>query len=466
MGLFDWLGNRRADNRSRLPDIRDDVRDSGSIFVFGRSQSGENVDEKSALQIATVYACVRLLAETIASLPLHLYRYTENGKEKATDHPLYKILYRQPNPEMTSFTFRETTLTHLLLWGNSYSQIIRDGKNNVLGLYPLPPENVELDRAENGELVYIFHRLTNEVPGDKENDVYLRRDEILHIPGLGFNGLVGFSPIAMMKNPLGSTLAVEKYGNAFFRHGGQPSGVLEHPGTLKNPERIRQNWMDTYGGASNAHSIAVLEEGMSYKPISLPPEDSQFLSTREFGVEEICRIFRVPPHMVQDLKRSTFNNIEHMGIYFVQYTLMPWLTRFEQSIIKDVLVGDDQDNYFPKFNVDGLMRGDYKSRMDGYAVGFQNGFMSPNDIRRLENMDPIPAEDGGDDYYLNGSYGRLRSAGAAYGANQEAQHQQQSEESEETEEEEPDVEKESKNHAARHEERKAQRKSQTAQKRR
>ena len=467
MGFFDRF--RRPVNKTTLPDIRDNVKDSGSIFVFGRAQSGENVDEKSALQIATVYACVRLLAETIASLPLHLYRYTEDGagKEKAMDHPLYRILYRQPNPEMTSFTYRETILTHLLLWGNSYSQIIRDGKNNVLGLYPLLPENVEVDRAESGELIYVYHAYTNDAPGDTNTDVYLRRDEILHIPGLGFNGLVGFSPIAMMKNPLGSTLAVEKYGASFFKNNAQPAGVLEHPGTLKNPERIRENWMDTYGGANNAHRIAVLEEGMAYKPISLPPEDSQFLSSREFGVEEICRIFRVPPHMVQDLKRSTFNNIEHMGIYFVQYTLMPWLTRFEQSIIKDVLIGDEQDEYFPKFNVDGLMRGDYKSRMDGYAVGFQNGFLSPNDIRRLENMDPIPAEDGGDDYYLNGSYAKLRDAGASYGLNQVAVREKQQKEAEKStgQEDEDSVEKESDAHAARHERRKAERKGQAAQKR-
>ena len=262
MGLFDRF--RRPVNKTTLPDIRDNVKDSGSIFVFGRAQSGENVDEKSALQIATVYACVRLLAETIASLPLHLYRYMDDGagKEKATDHPLYKILYRQPNPEMTSFSFRETLLTHLLLWGNAFAQIIRDGKNNVLGLYPLLPENVEVDRAESGELVYVYHAYTNDAPGDTNTDVYLRRDEILHIPGLGFNGLVGFSPIAMMKNPLGSTLAVEKYGASFFKNNAQPAGVLEHPGTLKNPERIRDNWMDTYGGANNAHRIAVLEEGV------------------------------------------------------------------------------------------------------------------------------------------------------------------------------------------------------------
>ena len=191
----------------------------------------------------------------------------------------------------------------------------------------------------------------------------------------------------MMKNALGTTLAVEKYGSAFFKNGAQPAGVLEHPGVLKDPQKIRDNWMNAYGGPGNAHKVAVLEEGMAYKPISLPPEDSQFLSTREFGVEEICRIFRVPPHMVQDLKRATFNNIEHQSIDFVMHTIMPWLVRIEQALIKDVLIEEEQDTYFPKFNVDGLMRGDYKSRMDGYAVGFSNGFLSPNDIRRLENMD-------------------------------------------------------------------------------
>lgn len=154
---------------------------------------------------------------------------------------------------------------------------------------------------------------------------------------------------------------------------------------------------------------------MSYKPISLPPEDSQFLSTREFDVEEICRMFQVPPHLVQDLKRSTFNNIEHQGIAFVQYSLMPWIIRIEKGIVKDLLLDEEQDVYFPKFNVDGLMRGDYKSRMDSYAIGVGNGFMSPNDVRRLENMDLIPAELGGDDYYLNGSYNKLQNAGAAYG---------------------------------------------------
>lgn len=392
----------------KLPDMRNNVRDSGQVFTFGRSDSGEVVNERSAMQIATVYACVRLLAETVAGLPLHLFRdIGNNAKEKASGHPLYKLLYRQPNPEMTSFSFRETLMTHLLLWGNAYAQIIRDGRNNILALYPLLPEYMETDRDDKGRIYYIYHAYTDEKPGKKNQDIYFRYDEVFHVPGLGFNGLIGFSPIAMMKNALGTTLAVEKYGSAFFKNGAQPSGVLEHPGILKNPDKISQHWSDVYGGANNAHKVAVLEEGMKYTAISLPPEDSQFLSTREFGVNEICRIFRVPPHMVQDLSHSTFSNIEHQSIDFVVHTLTPWLVRFEQSITKDLLLPDEQDKYYAKFNVDGLLRGDYQSRMQGYATGISNGFLCPNDIRTLEQMDRIPAEKGGDSYYLNGGYVRL-----------------------------------------------------------
>ena len=413
MGFLNWLGLSPRDAPA-LPEITDNVRDSGQTFVFGRADSGERVDEKSAMQIATVYACVRLLAETVAGLPLHLYRFTDDSeteKVRARDHPLYRLLYRQPNPEMTSFSFRETMMVQLLLWGNAYAQIIRDGKNNILSLYPLMPDSVEVDRDEKGRIYYIYHAYSDEVPGNINKDIYFRYDEIFHVPGLGFNGLVGFSPIAMMKNSLGTTLAVEKYGSAFFKNGAQPSGVLEHPGVLKDPSKIRENWTQVYGGANNAHKIAVLEEGMQYKPISLPPEDSQFLSTRQFGVEEICRIFRVPPHMVQDLEHATFSNIEHQSIDFVVHTLTPWMVRFEQAIVKDLLLPEEQDTYFPKFNVDGLLRGDYQSRMQGYATGISNGFLSPNDIHRLENMDLIPAEKGGDDYYLNGGYVKLEDAG-------------------------------------------------------
>ncbi len=441
MGLMQWLGfNRPRDEpgQTKLPEVTDNVRGSGGLFIFGTADSGERVDERSAMQIATVYACVRLLAETVAQLPLRLYREKDGGrgKERAVEHPLYKILYRQTNPEMSAFSFREAMMTHLLLWGNSYSQIVRDGKNQILGLYPLLPENVEIDRDEHGELFYIYHAYTDEKPGETGRDIYFKRDEILHIPGLGFNGLVGFSPIAMMKNSLGTTLAVEKYGSSFFRNGAQPSGVLEHPGILKDPQKIRDNWSAVYGGANNAHKVAVLEEGMAYKPISLPPEDSQFLSTREFGVEEICRIFRVPPHMVQSLKRATFSNIEHQSLDYTIYTLTPWLVRIEQAIIKDLLLEEEKDLLFPKFNVDGLLRGDYESRMRGYATGFSNGFLTVNDICRLEDMDFVSEENGGDFHVVNGSYVQLKDVGAAY-----AQQMQQTEEREELPE--PQTDKES-----------------------
>ena len=416
MGFIKWLGFNNPRDAPKVPNVRDDVRDSGTLFVFGRANSGEQVDEKSAMQIATVYACVRLLAESVAQLPLHLYKVTDpDGQEKAIGHPLYKILYREPNPEMTSFSYWEVVMTHLLLWGNSYSQIVRDGKNNVLGLYPLLPENVEIDRTDKGELYYIYHAYTNEVPGENNKDIIFRRDEVLHIPGLSFNGLVGFSPIAMMKNSLGTTMAVEKYGSAFFKNGAQPSGVLEHPGVLKDPAKIRENWAKDYGGPGNADRVAVLEEGMQYKPISLPPEDSQFLSTREFGVEEICRIFRVPPHMVQDLKRATFSNIEHQSIDFVVHTLDPWLVRIEKAIVKDLLMEDEKDLFFPKFNVDGLLRGDYKSRMDGYSIGISTGIISPNEARRKENMPPLSETDGGDFHIVNGTFIKLKDVGQQYG---------------------------------------------------
>ena len=460
MGFFNWLGFGNPRDAPALPDVRDNVRDSGTLFVFGRANSGEQVDEKSAMQIATVYACVRLLAESVAQLPLHLYKCTDDdGQEKAKNHPLYKILYREPNPEMTSFSFWEAMMTHLLLWGNAYAQVVRDGRNGILGLYPLLPENVEIDRTEKGELYYIYHAYTDEKPGETNKDINFRRDEILHIPGLGFNGLVGFSPIAMMKNALGTNIAVEKYGSSFFKNNGQPLGVLEHPGVLKDPQKIRDNWMDTYGGPNNAHKIALLEEGMQYKAISLPPEDSQFLSTREFGVEEICRIFRVPPHMVQDLKRATFSNIEHQAIDYVVHTLDPWLVRIEKAIVKDLLVEEEKDDYFPKFNVDGLLRGDYKSRMDGYSVGISTGIISPNEARRKENMPPLPEEEGGDFHIVNGTFIKLKDVGQQYGVQAEGQE-------EKTEEPQPEEEKrkdqpeeeelhENKRHTERHEGRRA-----------
>lgn len=407
MGLRELFGVRRARDKPT------NSYNSGVSFLFGRSTSGISVNERTAMQTTAVYSCVRILAEAIASLPLHLYRYTDKGKERVFDHPLYHILHDEPNEEMTSFVFREVLMSHLLIWGNAYAQIIRDGRGQVLGLYPLLPDKMEVDRAENGELYYIYARNTEENPNFKDyGRIYLRREDVLHIPGLGFDGLVGYSPIAMAKNAVGMTLACEEYGASFFANGATPGGVLEHPGVLKDPAKVRDSWHKVYGGSRNAGKVAVLEEGMKYQQIGIPPEEAQFLETRKFQINEIARMYRIPPHMVGDLEKSSFSNIEQQSLEFVKYTLDPWVVRWEQALQKALLLPQEKNEYFIKLNVDGLLRGDYASRMNGYAVGRQNGWLSANDIREMEDQNPIPGEDGGDLYLVNGSMTKLADAGA------------------------------------------------------
>ena len=406
MGIFSGLFRSRDKPQNR-------TTGSTYSFFFGSSSAGKRVNERSAMQMTAVYSCVRILAEAVAGLPLHLYRYKEDGgKEKAIYHPLYLLLHDEPNPEMSSFVFRETLMTHLLLWGNAYAQIIRNGKGEVIALYPLMPDRMTVDRDRDGKLYYEYTVSTDDAPTVKGTVVRLKPSDVLHIPGLGFDGLVGYSPIAMAKNAIGMAIACEEYGAKFFANGAAPGGVLEHPGTIKDPGRVRESWQSTFGGSGNANKIAVLEEGMKYTPIGISPEQAQFLETRKFQINEIARIFRVPPHMVGDLEKSSFSNIEQQSLEFVKYTLEPWLVRWEQSIQRTLLSPEEKKQYFTKFNVEGLLRGDYASRMNGYATARQNGWMSANDIRELENMDRIPAEDGGDLYLINGNMLPLGNAGA------------------------------------------------------
>mgnify|MGYP000050773783 FL=1 len=390
-------------------------RTAGSSFAFylGSSTSGKYVTERSAMQMTAVYSCVRILSEAIAGLPLQFYRYTDDGgKEKAVDHPLYFLLHDEPNPEMTSFVFRETMMTHLLLWGNAYSQIIRNGKGEVVALYPLMPDRMKVDRDDKGKLYYEYTLTSDDAKTMKGSTVRLQPYDVLHIPGLGFDGLVGYSPIAMAKNAIGMAIACEEYGAKFFANGAAPSGVLEHPGTIKDPSKVRESWQATFGGSGNANKVAVLEEGMKYTPISISPEQAQFLETRKFQIDEIARIFRIPPHMVGDLDKSSFSNIEQQSLEFVKYTLDPWVCRWEQAMVRALLTADEKKKFFFKFNVDGFLRGDYESRMNGYATARQNGWMSANDIRELENMDRISEEDGGDLYLVNGNMLPLSMSGA------------------------------------------------------
>ena len=405
MGIFSWLFRSRDKPKNSY-------HFSGWPFVFGKSAAGAKVNEFTAMQTTAVYACVRILAESIAGLPLHVYEYRGNGKERVPGHPLYFLLHDSPNPEMTSFIFRETAMIHLLLWGNSFSQIIRDGMRRVVGLYPLLPNSMSVDRDEHGELVYTYTPMSDSNPNLKSGQsIKLRREDVLHIPGLGFDGLVGYSPIAMARNAVGMTLACEEYGSSFFANGARPGGVLKHPGVLKDPSKLRESWQAVYGGTANTGKVVVLEEGVDYQQISIPPEEAQFLETRKFQIDEIARLYRVPPHMIGDLEKSSFNNIEQQSLEYVKYTLNPWVVRWEQSLQKALLLPSEQKRYFIKFNVDGLLRGDYQSRMQGYSIGRQNGWLSANDIREMENMNPIPEEEGGNLYLINGNLCKLRDAG-------------------------------------------------------
>lgn len=391
----------------------DKAADAGYSFLFGRTTSGKPVNETTAMQTTAVYACVRILSEAVASLPIHVYRYKEGGgKEKVCDHPLYQVLHDEPNPEMTSFVFRETLMSHLLIWGNAYAQIIRDGAGRVLALYPLLPNKMDVQRDDRGEIYYVYSRSSDENPNFKEyGDIQLKKEDVLHIPGLGFDGLIGYSPIAMAKNAVGMTLACEEYGASFFANGANPGGVLEHPGVLKDPAKVRESWNAVYRGSNNAHKIAVLEEGMKYQQIGIPPEEAQFLETRKFQINEIARLYRIPPHMIGDLEKSSFSNIEQQSLEFVKYTLDPWVIRWEQSLQKALLLPGEKGKYFIKLNVDGLLRGDYASRMQGYSIGRQNGWYSTNDIREMEDLNPLSDEEGGNLYLINGNMCKLADAG-------------------------------------------------------
>ena len=399
MGIFGRSRDAPRKERRNKPskEMQDFIRGVDVDFI-GNSNSGVQVDELRALQTSAVYACVKILAETVASLPLHLYKKCKGGKsEMAEQHPLFSCLYEIPNEEMTSFEFREMMMTSLLLWGNAYARKIRRN-GHVTELWYLKPNLMTVERdTQTGKLKYTYS-------DDITNQTYeYRPDQIFHIKGLSLDGVKGLSPIAQAREAVGLSLATEEYGAKFFGNGARPGGVLEHPGILKDPEKLRESWNKVYQGTRNSHKVAVLEEGMKYHTIGIAPEDAQFLETRKYQVNEICRIFRVPPHLVGDLERATFSNIEHQSIEFVQHTIRPWLVRWEQAISRSLLDEKERLLYFAKFNVDGLLRGDYKSRMEGYAIGRQNGWMSPNDIRRLEDMPLIPTEQGGDEYLVNGN---------------------------------------------------------------
>lgn len=375
---------RRGDGWDMLLEMKQATADdSGGVYVT----------PSSALAYSAVFACVRVLSETIASLPLIFYERQAAGRRKAMEYYLYPLLHDSgPNEHMTAMEFRETLQGHLAGWGNAYCQIEYDGQGKVSELWPLNPAGMMETKMENGMRFYRYQNPDGMLQ-------WIAGDIIWHLRGLGSDGLHGYSPISLMRRAIGLGMAAESFGARFFANDARPGIVLEHPGRLGDEaqKNLKESWDDSHRGLSKSHRVAILEEGLKLHEVGIPPEDAQFLETREFQVSEIARIFRIPPHMIQDLLRSTNNNIEHQGIEFVVYTMQPWIVRWEQSIKKNLMMPKERARYYPEHLVDGLLRGDIQSRYQAYAVGKQWGWFSTNDIREKENLNPV---EGGDSYWM------------------------------------------------------------------
>ena len=361
--------------------------------VLGSYQtaSGKLVNPEAALRASAVFACIRVLSETVASIPLKLYkRRSDGGKEIAVNHYLYSLLHDSPHPNLTSYEFREMAVAHLNLRGNFYAIKEYDSSGILSGLIPLNPAKMKV----MGDEFSVLYEYTWE---GKKAQVF-SADEIWHVKGLSTDGLVGHSPVSLARESIGLYLATEEHGARLFSNGARPGGALEHPGKLKpeTAERLRNQWEAAHAGSANAHKVAILEEGLKWQAIGMNAEDSQFIEARNFQVEDIARIFRVPSVLIgHPDKNSTYASAEQFFLSFVVHTIRPWVTRLEQSINHHLLNEKERKKYFAEFQMDGLLRGDIKSRYEAYAIGRQNKWLSANEIRTLENMNPI---EGGDIY--------------------------------------------------------------------
>lgn len=360
----------------------------------GKSSSGATVNERTAITYTSFWAAVRAITKPVASLPLHLYERTESGRERAYGHPLYQLLHERPNHLMTSLSFRDALNTHLLVWGNGYAEIEYGADGMPKALWPLTPDRVTPRHSKTGDIEYL-------VSLPNGGTTILPKFRMFHLVGPGFDGLKGYSVVRMFRESIGMGLSVTEYGARFFGNGAKPGGVLEHPARLKSKEQIdtlREQWDDIHKGLENSHRVAILEEGMQYKQIGIPPEDAQFLETRAFQRQEMAAIFGVPPHKIGSMENATFSNIEHQAQEFYTDTLLYWFSLWEQTIKMQIIPEYQQSIYYASFLVDGILRGDIASRYSAYATARQWGWMSTNDIRQKENMNPIGKE--GDIYLV------------------------------------------------------------------
>jgi HK97 family phage portal protein len=374
-----------------------------------QSVSGEEVTEHSALTYSAVWNAVSLISGTVACLPLHLMQRKGDKKRIADDRHLYRVLHDEANPLMTAKAFRECLLAHILTWGNGYAEIVRNVVGEVIELWPITPNRVTIGMVEN-DIVYTIKM-------GSEADVTLPRSKVLHIPGLGFDGFQGYSVIAMARKSIGLGMAMETFGARYFGEGTHPGITVSHPGKL-SPEahkNLQNSLASNYAGLGKSHKIMLLEEGMKPEKIGIPPNDSQFLESRQFQIPEVARWFNLPPHKLKDLTRSSFNNIESEQISFVTDSILPWLVTIEQNLNMQLLTEYDKalsgrGRYYCKHIVEGLLRGDAQSRAAFYTVMLDKGVFSVNDVRALEDQDPVP---GGDIHLVPLNMTTLENAGKA-----------------------------------------------------
>lgn len=363
------------------------------FFSGGVNFAGEVVSAGTALQLSAVWACVRLIAQTVATLPLLTYTRDKNDYGTlARDHPLFTILHDSPNADMTAVEFWEAMIGSLLLWGNAYAQIIWSGKR-VISLIPMRPDRVQSRKQTDGSIRYYYVWMGQTVE--------LMEEEIFHLKGFSLDGLYGLSIIEQGRQTFGSAIAAERASGTFFRNGMRPSLVLSAPTYLTPEQRKRKDeWVADYAGAINSGKVPLLEGGWKLDSLSIPPEDAQLLTTRQFGVEELCRWYGVPPPMIGHTQSATAwgSGLEQMLLWFLQFCLRPQLKRIESRVSKSLITPGERRDVYCEFNVEGLLRADSNTRARLYATMVDHGLKTRNEVRALENDPPMP---GGDDLTVN-----------------------------------------------------------------